>query len=326
MPKNRLSEALALSEEILRNIELNELPLENICLKTSRLARLLNDQVRRQFYAQNASSIGQREVELETSRTQLSVARDPDVSVQSANPQQWVMNPMGNTLERNLLSNTIRKNSQLLKAAKSQIYRYVLDIHYELRFGSVQEEIFQKTRHFVDLKLSEMVPEAVSKFISAFDNLKSENPEDWSNAVGSCRRILKAVADKLYPPNPGGQEEIEKNGKRIKVGPDHYLNRLILYVQDKSKSRTFKSIVGSHLEYFVERLEAVLSAGHKGAHEDIQTAEEAERYIIYTYLLIGDLLRLEQGEEKGARPVSKEGEIKLDTEPGISTVETRNPF
>src|ERR1700733_5338285 len=37
------SEALKLSEEILRNLELAEIPLTNIALKTSRLARLLND-------------------------------------------------------------------------------------------------------------------------------------------------------------------------------------------------------------------------------------------------------------------------------------------
>jgi hypothetical protein len=41
--RQALREALGLSEEILRNIELNALPLANIALKASRLARLLND-------------------------------------------------------------------------------------------------------------------------------------------------------------------------------------------------------------------------------------------------------------------------------------------
>ena len=45
IPTNRkaLEESLGLSEEILRNIELSEIPLTNIALKTIRLARLLND-------------------------------------------------------------------------------------------------------------------------------------------------------------------------------------------------------------------------------------------------------------------------------------------
>jgi len=41
--RQALREALALSEEVLRNVELSELPLANIALKVSRLARLLND-------------------------------------------------------------------------------------------------------------------------------------------------------------------------------------------------------------------------------------------------------------------------------------------
>ena len=39
-----LREALGLSSDILRNVELSELSLEALCLKASRLARLLNDE------------------------------------------------------------------------------------------------------------------------------------------------------------------------------------------------------------------------------------------------------------------------------------------
>lgn len=38
-----LAEALVLSEDILKNLELGEVPLSSVALKTSRLARLLND-------------------------------------------------------------------------------------------------------------------------------------------------------------------------------------------------------------------------------------------------------------------------------------------
>lgn len=45
IPPNRqaLEEANSLAEEVLRNVELSELPLANIALKASRLARLLNE-------------------------------------------------------------------------------------------------------------------------------------------------------------------------------------------------------------------------------------------------------------------------------------------
>jgi len=41
--KQALAEAFSLSSEILQNIEKNEFPLTDTALKTSRLARLLND-------------------------------------------------------------------------------------------------------------------------------------------------------------------------------------------------------------------------------------------------------------------------------------------
>ncbi len=43
MGKDRNKEALDLSEEILRNFELREIPTQNIVLKCLRLARLTND-------------------------------------------------------------------------------------------------------------------------------------------------------------------------------------------------------------------------------------------------------------------------------------------
>jgi hypothetical protein len=50
-----LEQAYALSEEILKNIELTEIPLTNIALKTSRLARLLNDFEHQKIFQYEAS-------------------------------------------------------------------------------------------------------------------------------------------------------------------------------------------------------------------------------------------------------------------------------
>ena len=49
---------------------------------------------------------------------------------------------------------------------------------------------------------------------------------------------------------------------------------------------------GSHLRYLGDRLDSVVLAGHKGTHDDIVSREEADRYVVYTYLLVGDILSL----------------------------------
>lgn len=294
MKKDKISQALSLAEEILANIELTEIPLANACLKAARLARLLNNPQQVGAFTKISSYIGQLESHIETSKIRLAAAQDPDVSVSSANPDQYVINPMGNTFERDKITTEIFGSQEKLQEQKTAVYNYVLNTHYQLRFSSVPEELFETTRNRVDRKLAEMAPSAIKKFVSVYDNLKSTNPEDWSNAVHSCRRILQSVADVLYPPNPKGLVEIERKGKKIKVGPDNYINRLIIYVEDNSKSERFEDIVGSNLKFLGDRLDAIYSAASKGSHTEIKTRQEAERYIIYTYLLLGDLLRLQR--------------------------------
>jgi len=299
MQKDKTSEALSLAEEILRNIELNEIPFANTCLKVARLARLLNDTQRLDALTKISSSIGSLESYIEASKIRLAAARDPDVSVSSANPTQYLVTPIGNAFERDKIINNILFSEKSLQEQKTTVYNYVLNIYYELRFSAVPQEIFEKTRRRVDKRLAEMVPEAVKKFVSVYDNMKSTNPEDWSNAVHSCRRILQAVADVLYPPNPSGLSEINRGGKRIKVGSDNYVNRLIIYVENNSNSKRFFEVVGSQLKFLGDRLDSLYSAATKGSHTEIKSAEEAERYIIYTYLLIGDILWLSESAGTG---------------------------
>ena len=295
MQKDRTSEALSLAEETLKNIELSEIPLANVCLKAARLARLLNDIRNSDIWIKLSSWFGQWESQIAASKIRLAATQDPDVSISSANPQQYVHGPSGNRWERDRITKNVLDNESELQKYKTVLYNYVLNTYHELKFSSVPQEMFERTRNRTDKRLAEMVPLAIKKFVSVHDNLKSNNPEDWSNAVHSCRRILQAVADVLYPPNPNGMEEVERGGKKIKVGSDHYVNRLMIYVENHSSSEKFQDIVGSHLKFLGDRLHAIHSAAQKGSHTEIKTLEEAERYIIYTYLLLGDILWLKEG-------------------------------
>ena len=153
-------------------------------------------------------------------------------------------------------------------------------------------ESWNNAVNFLPIALTNNNSNANRKANPQIDNLNSENPEDWSNAVHSCRRLLQSLADKFFPPNPDGKSEIEKGSKKIKVGAENYINRLILFIESKSESERYLDIVGSHLDYIGNRIDSIYEASSKGTHTIIQSKEEAERYIIYTYLLIGDLVIL----------------------------------
>lgn len=345
MAKDRNEEALNLSEEILKNFELNEMPTQHIILKCLRLARLINDfdavewlkqeahgfertkdgkmtnaswelskRSGRRFFTDEASiqkrstrttkntqvkpkmveraftdSIAVMEATVEAAKARMEVAYDRDISVSSHSTYNAHI-PAGNQQERNNIALTIRSTTERIEKVKSKIYEYILSVNYELKFGDITEDVFTRKRKSVDTNLKDICPEAIQKFISVYENLKSNNDEDWANAVHTCRRIIKEVADSLYPPS-NTPIQLPGSGKSIKVGEDQYINRLIQYINSKSTSEKFSAIVGSHLKFIGERLDGVHEAANKGTHAEV-TLDEAERYIIYTYLVIGDILAL----------------------------------
>jgi len=93
---------------------------------------------------------------------------------------------------------------------------------------------------------------------------------------------------------PKADKSIVVNGeqKRIKLGPDNYVNRLIAFIEERTTSERFSKIVGSHVEYIGERLDSVFKATQKGSHAKIVNKEEADRYAVYTYLVFGYILSL----------------------------------
>jgi AbiTii len=334
--RQALAEALALSGEILRNIELSELPLTNIALKVSRLARLLNEipvqkimeyeaggyptqptgvppdvwqsaitagrkfesfdpqtkQSKEYIYSQ---SIGELEELLRLGEAWLAAARDPDVAISSANPQQMIFSPSGNAVERNTIRQSITLASQRLASRRTLLYRYTLRKHYELKFSGVADDVFTRIRDRVDATIGRVIPDAVQRLTAVYDNLRSDNPEDWSNAVHSCRRVLQDLADVVFPCTE--DERVKAVGGktiRIKLGRENYINRILAFVEDRSTSGRFEALVGSQLSFLGDGLDSIFKAAQKGSHDTIVSREEADRYVVYTYLIVGDILSLYQ--------------------------------
>lgn len=229
------------------------------------------------------------EYSIETLRIKLAASADPNISITSANPNQFVYAPTGNSTERSQITLQIHQKTQILAQIKGALYNYILTIYNKLVYGNIVEDIFTESRIKVNEKLGIYCPKSIEKFVSVYENLSSDNPEDYANAVHSCRRILLDLADALYPPS---DTPLQINGKSIKVGADQYINRLIQYISSKSESKTYNDVVGSDLSSIGMRLDAINDAVCKGTHTDV-TKDEATRYIIHTYLLISDIIALE---------------------------------
>lgn len=332
---NQTKEVLMLAEEILKNLELQEISLSNIVLRCARLARITGNQnamdlfkyelagypkddrgyilsdafqlakyANRSFRQKDKTGIAKEymfpetvaelENELIAAKEQMKVAFDKDVSISSANPTQHIFSPIGNSFERAGLRQIITEKSKKIDQLKTAYYDYVLGVYYEIKFKNIAEDIFQKRKIIADKALSKYLPETFEKFVSVYENLKSENIEDWANAVNSCRRVIKDIADFLYPAT---DEEIEiGNDKRIKLNDKNYIARLKQFIKGKSNSESFSRVVGSHLNYIGDRIDAIYKSSTKGSHAKV-SQKEAESYVMYTYMLVGDIMDLYNPEK-----------------------------
>lgn len=340
--RQALEQALALSDEILRNIELSELPLAAIALKASRLARLLNEHEYQKAFEYEAGGypsgpdgvksdvwalaviagrsyqerdketekvntyiyiepIAEIEEAIKTSNAALGAARDPNVSVSSSNPNQYVFSPTGNLQERSSIRRYIATKTTHLASRRAFVHQYAARKLYELRFSGIADDIFSRIRERVDASIGMAIPTSVQKFTAVHENLTSDNPEDWSNAVHSCRRILQDLADATYPARPNRVIEIAGKKRTIKLGSDNYINRLMAFIEENSASERFQSVVGSHLKFMGERLDALFEAAQKGSHTVISDRIEADRYVVYTYMIVGDILSLASAARSTAR-------------------------
>ena len=174
--------------------------------------------------------------------------------------------------------------SDIVKKIKNRIYRETTNVLIDLKSGGTIETIFEDTKKLVDSKLVDICPDAIEKFTSAYECLRETNPERWAQAATTCRRILKDFADEIYPP----KDDIV-NGR--KVGEEEYINRLWAFASENIKSDTNKELIQSELEYMGQRIDSIYDLTCKGTHTEI-SREEAERAIIRTYLLIGDLIKI----------------------------------
>lgn len=248
------------------------------------------------------SSIPELEAMIATSKTKIDNLRTPETftpAITKSSDQgflggsTWVKESYRDVLnairtQQNIISNGITANKSLLSKIRNSIYDYVLAINLQLKFEDITESIFQQTKETVDKKLSLICPEAMKKFLAAYDRLESKNPEEWSQAMSTCRNILKEFADYVFPATKNGYKKTD--GETISVTNDKYKNRLIAFIDTKVGGGKKKFLISrvSDLESRIHSLNYLLS---KGTHEGLDQID-VNICVLDTYLLVGSLIRI----------------------------------
>lgn len=185
---------------------------------------------------------------------------------------------------------------RILNAIKNNVYSKTTDVLIELKFDKIESDIFNETRNFVDQELNEICPNALQKLTETYENLiSSDSPLKLQQVAFACRTVLDDFADSVYPPKD--EKVVGFDDKPHPVKDSHHVNRIIQYAYENTDSDSTKDFMKANLEYLNNFIRNIYEQANIGTHSERQK-EHANRCVIYTYLVLGDVIRLSKSSTK----------------------------
>lgn len=179
----------------------------------------------------------------------------------------------------------------VLARIRDRLWEFLTETEYELTFGEATAETFDRLRTYVDRQLTTIAPPALEQFQAAYRRLKDGGDEDRAHALTSCRRVLKTLADQLYP---ASQEPVTGLDGRARVlDESKFVNRLVQYVAETVGKHENGAVVQASLEDVGARLGALNDLASKGVHAEV-TTYEVDTCVVQTYLVVADVLRIRE--------------------------------
>ncbi len=286
-------DAIALSAEVMQNVEQANTPLSSLVLKAKRLAQLVGEsdyetimQYEEEGYptpregippeVRAMASIAGRAYDRPDPLTgqpkqylyvqsigELEKAiqdAEADLAAATAGSAGYSPNPYRSVYIRQ----TIDHISGRLMGRRAFLYRYALQHHYRLRALLVREEDVAPLCENVDEALKKTMPRPVTSVAELYQKAGDDDTDTRAQAILKCRGILHELVD-LESTLPG------------KGVPEDSSSKILQHMGGVSRILTFLHGSG----------EGQATSGKQAA-----SREETRRYVISTALLVGDLLAL----------------------------------
>jgi hypothetical protein len=186
------------------------------------------------------------------------------------------------------LGPTLTEFRKVRSRIRERLHRFLVESEASIVFGQTAATAFERTRRYVDGELASIAPDVLAQFQAAYERSDKGDPEALSQALLSCRRIVKAIADVLYPAT--GETVKGADGKSREMTDDKYRNRLWQYVGEHA-SHSSRDLVLATVDELGRRLDLLDYRASRGVHATVDAAD-ADQCILQTYLLISDLLHL----------------------------------
>lgn len=165
---------------------------------------------------------------------------------------------------------------------KKKAHNLASKLYNEIKFSDTVSNCFDVLKSEVDDRLLDLNPEIAEQMMLAFKAVSSNNKEEWSHALTSCRRLLEGLADELFPVS-----DAEVKGRIL--GQGQYVNRLWAFMDKAIKSDSNKELAKAHVDLLGSWMEKTNKLTNKGVHTSV-TQIEATKTVFHTYLVIADIL------------------------------------
>lgn len=221
----------------------------------------------------------------------------------SANPNEYVTGFAGLTADKlakpakdvlarlQALTKIVGELSGIRSRVLARVHAFAVGVYHDLAYSGVAESIFAKHKSEVDALLRSEAQEALDKIPALYDRLSAGDREAVSQAMNTLRRMIKAFADRVYPPS---DDTRTVDGQSYAIGSDKVLNRIKLYLSDRCSSATRRDRLSRILRDIWERASAA-------SHAEV-SPEEAKALFLQTYLSLGEILQATQGQQQLAAP------------------------
>lgn len=169
-----------------------------------------------------------------------------------------------------------------LSFVKNKIQIYATELYEELKYSNSVSNCFDVLKNSVDNKLLDLNPELAEQLMTIFKSVNTNELEQWSHALTSCRRLLEGLADELFPAT---KEPVK--GRELKQ--TQYINRLWAFMDKSIESESNRDLAKAHVDYLGGWLQRGYKVTNKGVHAEIGQLE-ATKLVFHIYLVLADIL------------------------------------
>lgn len=177
----------------------------------------------------------------------------------------------------------------IVESVRNRVLEYVNNVVLEFEYGDILSNIFEETRRVVDSRLVEICPSALEKLTKTYaDLVRDSSSLARSQIAFACRDILQDFTDSIYKPSylPSGEQSPTREQTKRKLA-------LALRARTPKSKDAERSLIESQMDFLLNYFSKLTDIIQKYTHPvdfDV-TKEDADRCVMYTYLVIGDILK-----------------------------------